>query len=552
MFKDYITVLLLFAIAMIAFAIGSAIYKAVRKMQYRTLTAEIQQFLGLNRWLYYEADAYVELKSSKGVNNYQVEQYFKDNRNVLPRALYVLDSKKKYAEALTRFLSNNDYINRPMYHTVESDIKKSINNCSSFNIVVSYTSPAGRSSNKKVLRVDRWLIEKYIKDPSILMTKSEYNQYIKTHNKEQLEQKQHSYYEQVNSIIDRANDNREKLVIKGDKDELDKAIASLFDRTVNSIKKIKDVNSEEWTMIGGYIDSIEADVNQIIQRNTQILDYYSSSEFEQIKATCKSLMDSQKEFNDYIREKAQSISKLFGTRITRSETVVDDEYNYIRPYKKSITPFNAEVSSQVFSSAENNPIDYIIKYFYPNKDQYPAQITNLQLLIEELETLRDAKEIINNYKKEYQQYITNVPSFVLNNDEDGFYSRLGFADISESVLTVEYRFSYTSGGGFAQRYFSVPMTEETIIELINTLQSKLTLSAFAKEQRLLMTSKLRQHIKERDNFTCKNCGNSTHVEPNLLLEIDHIIPVSKGGVTEESNLQTLCWKCNRSKSDKLM
>ena len=48
------------------------------------------------------------------------------------------------------------------------------------------------------------------------------------------------------------------------------------------------------------------------------------------------------------------------------------------------------------------------------------------------------------------------------------------------------------------------------------------------------------------------CGNSTHEEPNLLLEIDHIIPVSKGGCTVEDNLQTLCWKCNRSKSDKII
>lgn len=33
---------------------------------------------------------------------------------------------------------------------------------------------------------------------------------------------------------------------------------------------------------------------------------------------------------------------------------------------------------------------------------------------------------------------------------------------------------------------------------------------------------------------------------------DNIIPVSKGGITEESNLQTLCWKCNRSKADKVI
>ena len=94
--------------------------------------------------------------------------------------------------------------------------------------------------------------------------------------------------------------------------------------------------------------------------------------------------------------------------------------------------------------------------------------------------------------------------------------------------------------------------EETIVELIKALESKLTAAAFAKEQRSLMTRKLRNFIKERDNFTCCNCQNSTHAEPNLLLEIDHIIPVAKGGCTTEDNLQTLCWKCNRAKSDKII
>ena len=136
-------------------------------------------------------------------------------------------------------------------------------------------------------------------------------------------------------------------------------------------------------------------------------------------------------------------------------------------------------------------------------------------------------------------------------DESGFYSRLGFANIDESVLTVEYKFSYTSGGGMAKRSFAVPMTENTIVELIKLLESKLTTTAFTKEQRALMTNKLREFIKNRDGYTCCCCGNSTHKEPNLLLEIDHIVPVSKGGFTTEENLQTLCWKCNRAKSNKL-
>lgn len=55
-----------------------------------------------------------------------------------------------------------------------------------------------------------------------------------------------------------------------------------------------------------------------------------------------------------------------------------------------------------------------------------------------------------------------------------------------------------------------------------------------------------QHVK------CKCCGGSTKDGSHLLLEIDHIIPVSKGGLTEFSNLQTLFWRCNRKKSDNLV
>ena len=349
-----------------------------------------------------------------------------------------------------------------------------------------------------------------------------------------------------------ANENRELLVNKNRQAELDNLISKLLDRTVNAIKRTKTVESEEWNVIDKVITQEESAVRRIVQENREILDYYASPDFQLIRGTCYSLMQSQKDFNAYIGDKVRSISTLFGTRVTRNETVVDDEYNYIRPYTKTITPFTAEVSAAVFSSAENQPLDYVVKYFYPDKSKYPEQIQKLQLLVEELQTLREAKQIIENYKKDYQQYLQNVPAFIMERDEDGFYSRLGFANVDEQSLTVEYKFIYTSGGGMAQRYFTVPMTNETIIALIEMLESKLTAGAFAKEQRVLMTPKLRESIKERDHYTCCNCGNSTLTEPNLLLEIDHIIPVSKGGLTEESNLQTLCWKCNRSKGNKIL
>ncbi|WP_049895989.1 HNH endonuclease [Oribacterium sp. NK2B42] len=545
--------IIIFVLVIILVAIiTKAINEEIQKKQYKKAKVSILNHLGLPYLEYLTPDDYVYCKSAKAVDNYTFVQYFKENRQRLEYVSNTLAKKRQYKTLLESFLKENEFSAWPMYSKVEAEIKENLKHLDTFDVVISYSSPTGRSYNNKTIKYTQFHVNALIEDPAPIMSKSEYNQMIKSKNKEQLDKKHHEYYALVNEIVDTANSYKDKLVIKEDQAELDKNIASLFDRTVNSIKKIKDIDSDEWTVIGNFISNIKQKVDAITERNQRILDYYDSSEFAGIKTTCNSLMESQKEFNEYINEKAQSISKLFGSRVTRNETVIDDEYDYIRPYKKSITPFTAEVSAQVFASAENSPIEYIIKYFYPNKDQYPEQIQKLQLLVEELETLKDAKQIIDNYKKDYQQYITNVPSYIMENDEDGFYSRLGFANISESALTVEYKFNYTSNGGMAQRNFTVPMTEETIIELINILQSKLSMASFAKEQRALMTSKLRQYIKERDDFTCKFCGNSTYKEPNLLLEIDHIIPVAKGGVTEENNLQTLCWKCNRSKSAKIL
>ena len=527
--------------------------KAITDKKYKELEDEVLKELGFFSWKivsYY--DEYVTVKSRQTLEKYDAIKFFKENREKLAQAQNIIKRKNETAYILGMFLNDNKYKTHSQYHRIEKQIKEVLKNADDYRISVKYISSAGNLLGEKTIVLNRYDIEKFEKDPSLLMGKGEYSKYLKEQQKQTLAQKHHEYYERVNKIIDYANENREALVIKGSVEQLDSFVAQLFDRTVNSIKKIKTNDSEEWRLIGDFINHIEGEIKNIVIKNTRILKYYESPEFFRIKETCDVLMSTQREFNEYITQKVESVSRLFGTRIVRNETVNEDEYQYIRPYKKTITPFTAEVSAAVFASAENSPLEYVVKNFYPNKSQYPEQIQKLHQLVEELATLKEAKQIIENSKAEYQQYLGDVPSYVLEEDEAGFFSRLGFANIDESVLAVEYKFSYTSGGGMAKRTFTVPMTEETIIELIKTLESKLTASAFTKEQRALMTNKLREFIKKRDNFTCCSCGNSTYVEPNLLLEIDHITPVSKGGYTLEENLRTLCWKCNRSKSNKIV
>lgn len=497
-------------------------------------------------------DSFVTVKSRSALESYDDIKFFKENKDKLTTAKRVVEYKSSLKKKIEEFLKNNNYKHNYYYKYGEKKLQELMLSLNGYGISVNYITRAGNNLANKYIYVNDKRINELINRPELLMSKSEYNQFIKQQAKELLEKKKKCFYDRVNKIIDFANERKDDLIVKKQVNKIDDLISKLFAGTINNIQKVKTVDSEEWSMLDKFISNIDNEVRNIINVDDLINKYYCSTDFANVKNMCDKLMQSQKEFNEYIDEKARSVSKLFGTRVTRNETNNEDTYNYIRTYKKTVTPFTAEVSATVFGSAENNPIGYVIKYFYPNKGKYKEQIEKLRTLIEELETLKEAKVIIDNYKIQYQEYIKDVPSFILDLDENGFYSRLGFATIDESILEIEYKFVYTSNGGMAQRSFSVPMTEENIIELIDQLENKLTTTAQIKEQRALMTRKLRAYIKERDNFTCCICNNSVYNEPNLLLEVDHIIPISKGGMTEENNLQTLCWKCNRAKADKII
>lgn len=99
---------------------------------------------------------------------------------------------------------------------------------------------------------------------------------------------------------------------------------------------------------------------------------------------------------------------------------------------------------------------------------------------------------------------------------------------------------------------NIDMSTPTLDALSETLVQKIRWAKSAAGQRALMTARLRGWVKDRDRHTCQNpaCGVSVAVEPHLLLEVDHIVPVSKGALSEPENLQTLCWRCNRTKGAK--
>lgn len=107
-------------------------------------------------------------------------------------------------------------------------------------------------------------------------------------------------------------------------------------------------------------------------------------------------------------------------------------------------------------------------------------------------------------------------------------------------MTVIVYYRTPKRADLRQKSFSV--REEDWESILRKTQNKSN-KTFAQEQRAFVTPKIRFEVLKRDNFTCQYCG--AHGE-GVVLEVDHIIPISKGGTSDMGNLITACFDCNRA------
>lgn len=101
----------------------------------------------------------------------------------------------------------------------------------------------------------------------------------------------------------------------------------------------------------------------------------------------------------------------------------------------------------------------------------------------------------------------------------------------------------TWSNDMAEHYLDCPLFSRWWWE--QTLGSRKSLPA---AKRSGLSRRLRYQVFQRDKHTCQYCGRKP---PEVRLEVDHRIPVSKGGTDDLDNLITACEDCNRGKGDLL-
>lgn len=281
--------------------------------------------------------------------------------------------------------------------------------------------------------------------------------------------------------------------------------------------------------------------------------YFKSKTFISIKERISSHIQECNELNSHIEELKNTALVVNRTDYGEAQYHDNSKWNVKREAlsKNSYAPYVYQCSRTVCDNARKEPFKYICKYFGIKADE--ETLGRFEEILNNFSAAEDGKTALKNERSSIMESIQNeVPYLIKKISSNKLEKNLGFDEVDFSTLYFpRYVFKYTSSGGNTGTSYDIVMDLDNLNRFVVFLSEKIRFSKSAAGQRALMTSKLRQHIKERDNFTCCACGLSTAQEPNLLLEIDHIIPVSKGGLTTEENLQTLCWRCNRSKGNKI-
>ncbi len=91
--------------------------------------------------------------------------------------------------------------------------------------------------------------------------------------------------------------------------------------------------------------------------------------------------------------------------------------------------------------------------------------------------------------------------------------------------------------------------KEFISEVNNSQLNKKKYKKVTKQRTRHISKSVRVNVFVRDNYRCIFCGRTSR---QTELQIDHIIPFSKGGSNQINNLQTLCLDCNQGKRDRTL
>ena len=185
---------------------------------------------------------------------------------------------------------------------------------------------------------------------------------------------------------------------------------------------------------------------------------------------------------------------------------------------------------------------------YKNKD-FAFSCFVKDIVLPDISIFEDLLKDVEYNKSLYEYYINaynNLLPFASNSAERDLCKQRKAQPLLEANITLELYFKYYNEYKYCNYIYSATDIQKAVDEAKRINAEKL----MAEKERVKMSDKLRFQVLKRDNYTCQICGRKA--KDGVELEIDHIVPIAKGGKTVLSNLQTLCKQCNRGKGAAMM
>lgn len=165
-------------------------------------------------------------------------------------------------------------------------------------------------------------------------------------------------------------------------------------------------------------------------------------------------------------------------------------------------------------------------------------------LIEDIISVEDIllEYIIDSRWKDYRKFVKKLTEKIIEKQPSTQ------EDLAKLVRNLTHPFFTFNGITKEQFVVRFPLTELLLQSRIprQPLTSTAPTRKQSKPRRRGISKKLRLLILERDGYRCCLCGKTAK---ETKLEVDHKVPVAKGGKDSLDNLWTLCIDCNRGKSD---
>jgi len=283
--------------------------------------------------------------------------------------------------------------------------------------------------------------------------------------------------------------------------------------------------------------------------------YFKSEEFLLHKEKVDAMVMEYNEIAEYIKDIPNrnkfrhKVDKYEHADLATFENTSKHNYKRDRNVRELDNSNICPASLQVVKRASEEPIKYLCKYF--DIDETEDSLNQLEEIGENISRMENTIENLELRQKQIENDF-NPPNFILKHYYNQLMEKIGVNLSTIKPEYTEYIFEYVSPGGNSSQKTTITFDGRTVEAVAEYIADRIKYKNSAQGQRALMTKAYREKIKNRDNYTCQMCSASIYEQSLLLLEVDHIIPISKGGQSVDDNLQTLCWKCNRTKGDKII